>query len=631
MIISPNTAAGVPSTAPDATIKTQLLPGLNTINLSAFGTYAVRFVGCHTYDSAELPTAIHIAHHAPLTINAIAHRTGVRILSDDAAATFELRAEGKNWAENVALVPERQRVGSLYAYRYDFDLKPEERVTLLPRSDTMLFQPERHELVGAHDCVETAFTFRASRGLIVDGHIRPALAGASVTMTFPQNAERSPIETVSDREGRFAFGPLDNDIAYEIRAAKESYVFTEYDRGTQSFGAHKLCEIVATVREEGAEGKPLAGVLLSLSGAERYRKNLVTGEDGRINFHSLSPSQYYLRPMMKEYSFEPSSKVIEISDGQTVHVEHTGKRVAFSLFGSVRTLNGDPFGGAVIQTSALRPCEEHHEEATTEPNGQYRIRGLQPVCEYAVTVKSSGAAELEAGGGGGGGAAVDRTVPAQHVIRLPGADVKDVNFMAITPIQQVDVVARISASSNEFYKSLRVHMYRNDAPDKPLHSQRVEQPLNVKSRVNPGIMVFFPRIPYDGRAYTVELTSSLSEKQYKYGLTAQSFVANRSLVFVEIAFEPEVRSLDGDLNQNSLSALLLIAVLAVAFFKQDLAFDFFNFLWSRFVVAVEGALSGGAAGKAAKRGNDGVIDKNEIEKLAQSIDASSKKRTARKS
>jgi hypothetical protein len=58
-----------------------------------------------------------------------------------------------------------------------------------------------------------------------------------------------------------------------------------------------------------------------LSGGESYRKNLVTGDDASINFHSLSPSQYYLRPMMKEYKFEPNSKMIEVGEGQTVNVE----------------------------------------------------------------------------------------------------------------------------------------------------------------------------------------------------------------------------------------------------------------------------------------------------------------------
>lgn len=614
-----------------------LVPGLNTICTAAYGTYDVRFIGCHTYDTNELPLTIDIANHAPITINAIKHRSGVRILSDTVATTLTLQADAKDWSRTVQPTAEPQLVDGQHAYRYDFDLQPEERVTLTPHSDTMLFQPANAQLVGGHDCVTNARTFRASRGLIVDGRIQPPLGGARVVMSFPQQADRSPIETTSDKDGRFTFGPLDKSVQYDIVASKESYVFTDYDRQRQTFGAHKLCEIVATVRDEA--GAALAGVLLSLSGAGTYRKNLVTGEDGTIKFHSLSPSQYYLRPMMKEYRFEPNSKVIDIKDGQTVEVQLDGKRVAYSVMGAVRTLNGDPFGGAVIETEAVEPCGQHQEEATTEPNGVYRIRGLQPGCEYVVRVKQGAATEATvadssktADGDAANvvaAASVDRTIPLERRVQVQHADIADVHFVAITPITYVDVIARIKASSNEFYKTLRVQLYRRGASDSPIYSQRVEQPLNVKGRVNPGIMVFFPRIPFDGRTYYVELTSSLSEKMYRYTLPVQSFVANRSSVFVEVDFEPEVRSLDGDLSQNSLSALLLIAVLAVAFFKQNLAFDFFNFLWTRFVDAVEHALSKNGTAAASKKGNDGVIDENEIEKLAQSINATKRSKVRR--
>lgn len=62
------------------------------------------------------------------------------------------------------------------------------------------------------------------------------------------------------------------------------------------------------------------GVLLSLSGGENYRRNSQTGPDGTMAFLSLSPSEYYLRPMMKEYRFGPPSKMIAVEEGATVKV-----------------------------------------------------------------------------------------------------------------------------------------------------------------------------------------------------------------------------------------------------------------------------------------------------------------------
>jgi len=44
-----------------------------------------------------------------------------------------------------------------------------------------------------------------------------------------------------------------------------------------------------------------------------------------------SPGHYFLKPMMKEYNFQPSSQMIEVVEGVTVNVAITGKRVAFRL------------------------------------------------------------------------------------------------------------------------------------------------------------------------------------------------------------------------------------------------------------------------------------------------------------
>lgn len=155
--------------------------------------------------------------------------------------------------------------------------------------------------------------------------------------------------------------------------------------------------------------------------------------------------------------------------------------------------------------------------------------------------------------------AVDRSIPNEHTIAIELNDVRDVNIIGISPLGFVDVTARIMTTQNEHYKTLRIQLYKKGSSDSPIYSQRVESPLNLKSKINPGIMVFFPRIPLDGKTYFIEVTTSLSDQSYKYTLPSSQFIANTSSVFVEFDFKPEVRSGDGDLNQNSISALLLIA------------------------------------------------------------------------
>ncbi len=41
------------------------------------------------------------------------------------------------------------------------------------------------------------------------------------------------------------------------------------------------------------------------------------------------PGQYFLRPMMKEYKFEPQSQMIDVLEGATIKVEVKSTRVAY--------------------------------------------------------------------------------------------------------------------------------------------------------------------------------------------------------------------------------------------------------------------------------------------------------------
>lgn len=116
---------------------------------------------------------------------------------------------------------------------------------------------------------------------------------------------------------------------FRIVAEKESYILTGPDENG-IIKSHKLAEINVKV-VDNATGEPLQGVLLSLTGGEKYRKNSMTGEAGSLSFYSLSPGEYFLRPMMKEYKFNPSSQIIEIKEGVTKFIE-----LRYNLFLSIQ-------------------------------------------------------------------------------------------------------------------------------------------------------------------------------------------------------------------------------------------------------------------------------------------------------
>jgi hypothetical protein len=108
---------------------------------------------------------------------------------------------------------------------------------------------------------------------------------------------------LTSTEGKYEVGPLYDDKQYRVGAEKEGFKFQETAGG---FKALKLGSIVVKVLDQ--DKAPVNGVLLSLSGSG-YRNNNVTQQQGVFSFLSLYPGEYYLKPLLKEYIFEPASQV----------------------------------------------------------------------------------------------------------------------------------------------------------------------------------------------------------------------------------------------------------------------------------------------------------------------------------
>lgn len=296
---------------------TQLGSGLNTFCVEKSGKYNVKLMGCHVYPE-DIPKTFSTETFSPITFAARAHHVGFRInvpkgaKADQVKLVIESKKSGK---QQLVADVEADKQNSL---KFETELETGEEVTVTPVSVELLFKPEKQVYVMPNECVSVAVTFQAIKGLIIEGKIQPALVGADLTLTFPNNPELSEQKVVSTEGGKFKFSAIDESLEYKITAEKESYVFSDYEKSTRSFKAFKLCEIIVRAKDDA--GNKLPGVLLSLSGADSYRKNLVAGEDGVLKFHSLSPSDYFLKPMMKEYKFSPNSKMVSVKDGETVEV-----------------------------------------------------------------------------------------------------------------------------------------------------------------------------------------------------------------------------------------------------------------------------------------------------------------------
>lgn len=64
-----------------------------------------------------------------------------------------------------------------------------------------------------------------------------------------------------------------------------------------------------------------------------------------------------------------------------------GKRIAYSGFGQVTSLNEESEERISITAIGLNNCSQFSEESTSESNGNFRVRGLHPYCTYSMQVE----------------------------------------------------------------------------------------------------------------------------------------------------------------------------------------------------------------------------------------------------
>lgn len=279
--------------------------------------------------------------------------------------------------------------------------------------------------------------------------------------------------------------------------------------------------------------------------------------------------------MMKEYRFDPPYKMIKVVEGATIKVNLFGNRIAFSAYGSVTSLNGEPEAGLLVEVEGQDECSDLQEEATTEENGKFRIKGLQPSCAYAFRLKPN--VEVNSH--------IQRTSPSSMTIKT-SKDLHGLRLVAFRPITRIDVSVHVVSAQPEHYRTLKVKLCREDSPDSPVHSAKLDLQHSGKpgQSYNSGFLVHLPPLPADGRKYFVQLESTLSQTLHKYRTIPVYFEANSSFKYVKLPFTAERKIDQGDMNQTSVVALPFIMLVACAFLNRDKLWAWLNALverWSK--------------------------------------------------
>eukprot|EP01026_Neomeris_dumetosa_P029014 TRINITY_DN2352_c0_g1_i1.p1 TRINITY_DN2352_c0_g1~~TRINITY_DN2352_c0_g1_i1.p1 ORF type:complete len:453 (-),score=88.79 TRINITY_DN2352_c0_g1_i1:890-2194(-) len=263
--------------------------------------------------------------------------------------------------------------------------------------------------------------FDVLEGKTIKGQIDPRLEGVNVTLTYNEEPETDEffkvVQLVSDSKGRFSFGPLFPTVKFEAQVEKRGYYFDEpicnQDTHTISVVAHKLAKISIFV--ELGKRQDRSDVLLSLTGPDQFRSNVQTGEDGKWTFYDLQSGQYYLRPFIKEWSFNPPTITINLEDGGEKVVRFVGTRTQYSAYGTVKTISGLSLPDVVAQAENQETGMV--ETAVSNGDGEFRIKGLNVDNEYAIKLQLKD--DLE------------RFAPDVFKVKMMNADIGDINFTVV--------------------------------------------------------------------------------------------------------------------------------------------------------------------------------------------------------
>eukprot|EP01012_Entosiphon_sulcatum_P007940 TRINITY_DN1415_c0_g1_i1.p1 TRINITY_DN1415_c0_g1~~TRINITY_DN1415_c0_g1_i1.p1 ORF type:complete len:1194 (-),score=237.09 TRINITY_DN1415_c0_g1_i1:264-3824(-) len=329
-------------------------------------------------------------------------------------------------------------------FQFSYWAQPGEQLEFTPKANTLLFYPESRKIsVPEYQCPQPVDAFEGKDGMYVQGSVVPALADVHVSIFYENTEAASAVTT--NAQGEYRIGPLYEGRDYQIRLHKKGYVFSAAEGSTTTFEAQRLSTIVVRVLDETSRA-PLAGVFVSLSGST-YRNNTVTRQDGEQDFINLPPGDFFLRTQLKEYVFEPPSRLITLEEGQLQEVEVLGKRTAFSCFGRITTLNGQPESGVAVEAVS---ADGHYEETRTDSKGLFRLRGLVPKVEYTVRVRSETSQDSSI-------PAIERTLPESVRVTVLDSDVHDQHFIAFESPETFDIVGTIDTDA-EWLENLEVQL-----------------------------------------------------------------------------------------------------------------------------------------------------------------------------
>eukprot|EP00761_Pharyngomonas_kirbyi_P007152 gb/GECH01007161.1/.p1 GENE.gb/GECH01007161.1/~~gb/GECH01007161.1/.p1 ORF type:complete len:1219 (+),score=287.52 gb/GECH01007161.1/:1-3657(+) len=448
-------------------------------------------------------------------------------------------------------------------YQFDYWASIGEHLEFVPVSSSLLFYPRSRTITvsSAKECLPPLESFEGRPGKYIEGKADPPVSNASVRIFSQDHSSESEVASaVTNESGWYRAGPLYDDLEYYADMYKKGFQFErESENNPFNFQSFEFSTLDVKILDDTSGQTPVDGVFVSVSGRQSggkpqlFKFKALSNENGRVEIDKLPPGSYTLRMQSKEYRLDPASTSINVGQkAEQKQINVKASRVAYSVYGTVRSLTGDPQDGVVVSAAvkSSNDVEQNDKggvdqiETQTNEKGIYRLRGLIPGKQYVVTVDSS--------------ISVARSSPEKADINVSNEDVKDIDFVVFFRKKTFDITGTVDTSLSWFDKVDVELLAGNQVIQR--------QPLPISRFFE------FPGLSRDATKYKVRLNPRLNKRAYDFTTSEKTVEVEKEVdsQHINLEFEARLRTSAEANGTPAFSLIFIILGIAAFFYRSQL-------------------------------------------------------------
>ena len=417
-------------------------------------------LSCHRFDPKEtlFDTSLSLNN---FKFTAVSHQTNIHILvqnsdilNEEIRLKVTSRSTGKHITIDSETITNNNNNTNISQLEFVIFADTGEELFLEPQANQLLFLPTTLSAkVLGKTCPLLLTTFTANRGSVIRGRVQPPIEDVLVELKIEHG---EVLSTRTNEEGEFYFGPLPKLESYEITPSSPGLSFER--REENLFIARRMGRVAVSVVDE--QERPLSAVLVSMH-CGRIRMNNMTGESGTLLYSHLHSCEYYLKPSLKEYSFSPSGETVSVEFDSELEVRFIGHKVHYSAYGYVTSLSLLPQGYInVLARGVSDGCSEIAERSTTDWSGNFRVQGLNPNCQYRISVEARDTARIE------------NVLPGAYLLWVGTEDLREVHFQIYNRTDQHELTGNIEGP-DDVIDRMQVKLYQ-ETPRGLVHISNIQ-------------------------------------------------------------------------------------------------------------------------------------------------------------